>query len=223
MEMLNNCLIILDGDISQSLIKKFIYQNLPRNSFLIIAADGASNFLFKFKIIPDYIIGDLDSVSKKALSYLKKNGTIIKKISEQQHNDFEKCLIFALKNGFNNFRIIGYNGKRCDHLLNNFSILKKYDKKCNIKFLDDIFEIYFLERIKTLAYKKGELISLTAFPKATGIVTSGLKYNLKNENLEFGVREGALNEATLSIIKIKYRKGSLLIFKKHFGKLKLQN
>ena len=53
-----------------------------------------------------------------------------------------------------------------------------------------------------------------AFPKAEGITTHGLQYSLKNQKLELGIREGALNSAVSSKVRIVFKKGDLLIFKK---------
>jgi len=55
-----------------------------------------------------------------------------------------------------------------------------------------------------------------ALPSARNIITKGLEFPLKNESLEFGVREGTLNRSVSENISISFRKGSLLLFKKHF-------
>ncbi len=206
------CLIVLDGEINKKLLLKYL-KNPAGKSILVISADGASNKLYQWKIIPDYIIGDLDSITSKALNYFKKK-TIIKKIAEQEHNDFEKCIRFALSKKIQNIAVIGYGGKRSDHLLNNFSVMKKYYKRCRIKLIDKDFEIFFAGKVTEFECKKGVTVSLMALPKAEGITTCGLQYPLKNEKLEFGVREGALNKAVDSKVRIGVKKGDLLVFKK---------
>ncbi len=75
---------------------------------LFISADGASNKLYKWKIIPDYIIGDLDSITPEALAYFKKQKVIIKRIAEQEHNDFEKCIKLALSKKIKDHNCYGY-------------------------------------------------------------------------------------------------------------------
>jgi thiamine pyrophosphokinase len=216
----SNCLIVLDGEINKALLRKLFFQNSPRSSFIIIASDGAANTLYKLKYTPDYIVGDLDSISSQVLSNFKKRKVEIRKSPEQQHNDFEKCVLFAGKIGCNKIIIIGFSGKRIDHTINNFSILKKYSKLSYIKFLDDSFETFFLKKKSNISYRKNEVVSISAFPKATGINTSGLKYKLKNGILEFGKREGSLNKSISNTINIEFKKGSLLIFLKHFGNLR---
>lgn len=214
------CLIVCDGFVSKRLLDILLKKN-ERSSFAIISADGASNVLYRFKVNPDYIIGDLDSISPRTLLYYKNARVSIRKITEQQHNDMEKCISFALTKGMRFISVIGYGGKRIDHTINNFSILKKYYDKCNLRFVDDEFEVFMINKNTEFDYKIGEVISIMGFPKAEGIVTEGLQYALKNETLELGIREGALNKSISDNIKIHIKKGELIIFKKHFNNLTL--
>ena len=91
----------------------------------IIAVDSGLNFLDINKNVPDWIIGDLDSV--KNLKVWKLKGSHIKKIQEQETTDFEKCLYsfnapFFLGNAF--------LGERIDHSMAAISALVKMkDKK----------------------------------------------------------------------------------------------
>ncbi len=206
--------IFLNGKIPRlKLISKF----LATKSF-IIAADGGANFLIKAGIIPDLITGDFDSIKKNTIAYFQKNGVRIRKISEQDTTDFEKCLMYCTRRNLNDIIVFGATGIRADHTLNNFSILKRYQRKLKIKLISDEFEIFYLKKNFKFKYKPGEIISLLALPIAKRINTTGLMYELKNENLEFGVREGALNKSVSDIIHISYYNGSLLLFKKHFIK-----
>ncbi len=209
----NSCLIVLDGEINKSLLIKYI--NKPGIKPILISADGASNKLYEWKIIPDYIIGDLDSITPKALAYFKKKKVNIKRVAEQEHNDFEKCIKFALSEKLKDITVIGYGGKRADHMLNNFSVMKRYYNKCRIRFIDKDFKIFFAGKVTEFDCKIGDTVSLMAILKAEGITTYGLQYPLKNESLEFGIREGALNKAVSNKIKIKVKKGDLVVFKKH--------
>jgi thiamine pyrophosphokinase len=227
----NNCLIILDGEIHKKFLLKYLsstksVQKPPDSRFrgndktlktkpIILSADGASNKLYNWKIIPDYIIGDLDSISSKAKLYYKRKKVPIKLISEQEHTDFEKCIRFALSKKIKNITVIGYGGKRSDHLLNNFSVMKGYYKKSRLKLIDKDFEIFFADKVTELNCRKDDAVSLMAMPKAEGITTQGLRFPLKNEKLELGIREGALNKAVRKNVKIEFKKGDLLIFKKH--------
>lgn len=205
-----DCLIVLDGDVSVSLLKHLV----KSSQYTIIAADGAANLLYKLKIAPHFIIGDLDSVTLQALKYSMSRKTTIIKITEQEHNDFEKCIMFALSNKLKDITVIGYAGRRTDHMLNNFSVMKRYYRKSNIRFIDNEFEMFFVRKLAQFSCRKGAEISLLAMPKAGGVKTHGLKYPLYDETLQFGKRQGALNKAISNKVKIEVKSGDLLAVKR---------
>ncbi len=205
-------IIFLNGKLpTLRIISKFL-----KNNPYIICADGGANKIKKFKIVPDIILGDLDSIKKDTKVYFTKMKTVIIKIDEQDTTDFEKCLLYCTENDLNNIFIFGAISTRSDHKLNNFSILKRYYKVLKIKIIDDKFEIFFIDNSIEFDYKIGKVISFLAFPIAKRINTVGLKYPLDNEDLEFGVREGTLNSSESEKITINFSEGDLLLFKKHF-------
>lgn len=214
------CLIVCDGELNKKLLDKFIKLKPPQKPE-IIAADGASNFLYRHKITPGYIIGDLDAIRPEVLGFYKRKGVKIKKISDQYKNDLEKALKLALSRKIKNIFIIGATGKRPDHNLNNLSIIKRFSRKANIKLYDKTFEMFYIKKKCEFEYKRGEVVSLIPMPKASGIKTSGLKWQLNNATLEFGIREGALNLASDNHVTIDVHTGDLLVFKKHFGKINI--
>ncbi len=172
----------------------------------------------KYSAVPDLIIGDLDSILPQVLTYYRNKKVHVKKVINQNKTDLEKAIDLALKMKLKSITVIGYGGKRIDHTLNNFSILKKFSRKCNIRFVDNEFEIFYSGKVTEFEYRKGEIVSIIGIPKAGNITTQGLKWTLKNESLEFGKRQGALNVSVSDSVKIKTGKGDLLVFKKHFGK-----
>lgn len=208
---MSNCLIVCNGRLSKRILYKFISTAKPR--LQLIACDGASDFLYSHKVTPDNIIGDLDSISPKTLTYYKHKKVTIKKTADQNKNDLEKALRLAISKKFRNIFITGFTGKRFDHSLNNLSVLLRYYKKANIKIYDNKFEMFIIDKSTEFTCKAGNIISLIPLPEAKGIKTTGLKYPLNNKTLTFGKREGALNEAIGDYVKITITKGELLIMK----------
>lgn len=195
-----------------------IFDNYYKNSIYLICADGAANEIMKYKIIPNIILGDLDSAKKKTLKYYKNLGVQIRKIEEQDTTDFEKALLYSIENNFRNILIFGASSKRQDHTLNNYSVLKRYYKALNLKIIDTKFEIFFIDKNISIDYPKNKSISMMPMPIAKGITTKGLKYKLTDEDLELGVREGTLNVSEEKNITIDFKDGDLLLFKRHFIK-----
>lgn len=207
-------MIVCNGKIYKSDLNRLTKLNKPRKVIDTIACDGASDFLKKAGVTPDAIIGDLDSVKPETLKYFSKKKVKIKQVIDQNKNDLEKAIIFALSKKYKIICIIGLSGKRLDHTLNNISTLKKYCKKANIRFYENGFEGRIISKRIELNCGIGDAVSLIPLPKASGVITTGLKYPLKNESLEFGVRSGALNEAVSEDVKVSIRKGEILVIKK---------
>jgi thiamine pyrophosphokinase len=208
-----DAIIFLNGRISFGILKKYYNKGI-----YLICADGASNSLKKYKIIPNIILGDMDSTKPPALSYYRKRNVEIKKIEDQETTDFEKSLMYCMENNFKNILVFGASSKRQDHTLNNYSVLKRYYKSLNLKIIDNKHEIFFIDGKISFKYSKKKSISLMPMPFAGGITTKGLKYRLYNETLEFGLREGALNISESKTISIEFTSGDLLLFKRHFHK-----
>ena len=84
----------------------------------VIAVDGGSNAARSLKIIPDLIIGDLDSVSDQSLAYFKNNGVeIIRHPVEKDQTDSEIAVDYCFNNEFEELFIIAALGGRFDQQL----------------------------------------------------------------------------------------------------------
>ena len=198
-----DCIIVLNGDISENDISL-----LSCFKGIKIAADGSANTLIKNSIIPNYIIGDLDSFNVEHLPSM----TQLISILDQSKYDFEKCLDFAVSNNWKRILLIGMNGGALDHTLNNWSIFIKY--AVDIKLFSYACEqigILITDDI-TFDTKLGEIISIIPFPAAT-ITTDGLKWDLTNTTLEFGTSEGARNKTIKTNVTIKLHSGKYILFK----------
>lgn len=185
-------------------------------SDIIIAADGGAEFLYANDIVPGVLIGDLDSCSFKVMEQFRKKGVPVVRIREQETTDFEKALKFCKEHGVKKIDVLSGFSQRPDHTLNNFSVMKRYSKAFILRLLTDEFECFYAHKSVSFDYPKNEVVSMLAAPKASGIVTRGLKYPLKGESLEFGKREGTLNISVSGKVSISFRNGTLIIFKKHF-------
>jgi len=200
--------ILCDGDIPRP---SKIYHELS-DATLLIAADGGANRVKDLNITPNVIIGDLDSYTITG-----SETAIVIKDEDQETNDLEKALAYALENSVSDVLIIGGTGMRLDHTLKNLSVLLQFNPAFNsIVMLDDYAEIQIITSPFKAEYKIGTVISL--FPLSgivEGITTKGLKYPLNDEDLENGVRDGTSNETVEETIEITFNKGDLLLLSHH--------
>ncbi|MEX0770752.1 MAG: thiamine diphosphokinase [Balneolaceae bacterium] len=176
---------------------------------LFIAADGGGNAAHELKLVPRIVIGDLDSYSVSP-----DPQTEVIQDNNQESNDLEKALNKALESGAKEVWVFGAIGQRLDHTLKNLSVLKQFNARFkSLRFVDRYGELFLLPARYQAQYPVGTVISL--FPlsgKVSGITTRGLKYPLRDEALENGVRDGTSNETVSDRIEITHKKGDLLLF-----------
>lgn len=199
---------------------------LWKNATVRICADGASNRLFEWskkrqdKFIPDYIIGDLDSVHHEIRDYYQNQGTKVLKIKCQDSTDFTKCLRFASeclgKLDFTNFADLqplitsriefdsiycfcGFGG-RFDHAMSNINSLYSSCIKdlCTYIVSDESFT-FLLNKGKNLIYFRNDSYSgkyCGYFPIGcrTVVTTKGLKWDLESKTCAFGGLVSSSNE-----------------------------
>ncbi len=175
----------------------------------ILAADGAADRLIEMKITPDYIIGDMDSVSSGIIEGQSKAKIVID--TNQESNDFRKVMKFALGNGYRRVIILGFHGGDLEHTFNNWSVLMGEANFASICILDNGRYGIPINKSFRLSTIKGEIISIIPQPRAI-LSTWGLRWPLRGELLELGIREGARNMAIGDSIAIEIHSGSIILF-----------
>jgi len=183
------------------------------SDYLKIACDGAANHLLGFGFFPDIIIGDLDSFTPDVFPSLNPKQTTLIEDADQETNDLEKALNFALNKGIKQIEIIGGLGKRIDHTLKNLSVLLQFSNSFeSIYFLDDWGISFFSNSQTQVSAPFGTPISLIPFNgRVDGFITEGLEFPLKNEWLEMGKRDGTSNKMTDTNAVISKKSGDLLL------------
>ncbi len=184
----------------------------------LIAADGGANWLAKVDILPDLIIGDLDSIGENALRKFEER-VKIKKIKRQNDTDVEKAIKYAVSKKFEEVILLGASGDRLDHTLCNIGNLLKYADKIKIGMLHEKSFARVYKGEFELRTEPGETISFYAFSDDCLITARGLKYKLENEPLPFGVRSSTSNVALGKAIKIKAG-GCKIILIREFAAIK---
>ncbi|MBM4172045.1 MAG: thiamine diphosphokinase [Ignavibacteria bacterium] len=208
---MKKCIILANGEKP----KKNIYKYLESIGYsILICADGGANTALNQKIIPDYIIGDLDSIKPKTYDFFYDKCRIIKS-KNQNNTDVEKCLVYAIKNKFSNAILLGGIGNRLDHSLCNISILLKYHDSINIRLINKNSILMVYDSSVSLITKKNELISIFGFDKKTKITSNGLKYALNNDVLPFGTRESTSNQALGNEVKLNIKGGKIIVIREY--------
>ncbi len=176
---------------------------------IVIGADSGGHALLGYGFTPDIVIGDMDS-----FKYTNHDGINILEDPDQETNDLEKALHYALKQGATHAVVLGALGKRIDHLMKNMSVLQQFWSKFeNILFRDDYGDTFLVQSPYKPELPVGSIISF--FPVRNPVeefTSTGVLYPLTNSTLEMGGQDGTSNEITDQDSTITFKEGFLGVF-----------
>ena len=181
----------------------------------IICADGGTRHAFHMNIIPNIIIGDLDSSKAEYVEYYSsKDVPIIKYSSDKDKTDTHICLEYAMEK-YDEILILGATGSRLDHTLGNISILKlAADKGKTACIMDENNELYVIRDGIRLEGNKGDLLSLLPLSsKVEGINLKGTSYPLQNAVMEIGNPYGVSNKFEENVVELTITTGYMIVIK----------
>lgn len=189
-------------------------KNLPATEdfSLIACSDGAFHYLkamnFPFEKL-DFISGDFDSHfgNDEEVASDKFIHT-----PDQNKTDFQKSLEIIVERGYRKVSVYGGSGGEMDHFLGNLTVAFLFKNTLELTFFDDYSTYFFSPKQLVLNKVIGKTISLYPFPLAHNIVTEGLKWQLKNGDLELTHRIGTRNIAEEDQVSIEFESGDLVVF-----------
>ncbi len=160
---------------------------------LIICADGGYDHAKKNGIIPNVILGDMDSVS----SNVEKENIVVYP-TEKDFCDSEIAIDYALSKGADDIIMTGVTGSRLDHTLSNIHLMKRIADKGAVPCIKDEHNtLYYLCSNLRLFGMKGKTVSIIPMSeRLLGVTLSGFYYPLSNEDLYFCESRGISNVIT---------------------------
>jgi thiamine pyrophosphokinase len=182
-----------------------VFSNIP-----LICADGAALNVLKIGVEPDKVVGDLDSFYSDEISKTLNKSKIIYD-PDQEKNDFEKAINYCNSVGYENILIFGIHGGEYEHSLNNWSVFTKYSRDNNLVVYDKSRYGFNISQNISIDTLTDEIVSLIPVGKVK-LTTDNLQWELNNEVLELGKREGARNRSKGGEVKISIFEGELIFF-----------
>ena len=168
----------------------------------LVAADGGANFL-PTRLVPKYILGDLDSIVSPDLWVAK--GSKLIKINDQDSTDFEKC-ISAIKS--KKIIALGFMDQRLDHFLAVCSSLVRHRRLIFLVGKRDI--IFHLPNEFSIKLPIHSRVSLFPFKEINTVKAVGLKYPVEDTIFSPIGKIGTSNVSTSENIKISYKGSGML-------------
>ena len=93
-------LLLLNGNAPEKITN-------PQDYDIFVATDGAIQKAIQLGVIPDFVLGDFDSIDNELAKNLNVNFV---RTPDQNFTDFEKALAFIEEKGFSEVHIYGASG-----------------------------------------------------------------------------------------------------------------
>jgi thiamine pyrophosphokinase len=185
---------------------------LIKHDDFIICADGGTRHALTLNLIPNLIIGDMDSLPKNFL-LSTFNGKVIVFPKDKNETDLELAINHAITLNPNEIIIVAALGGRIDQTLANISLLTNFKlSTCDLRLNDGVEEIFLCKDQVQIKGSSGDIVSLIPWGgDVEGVLTENLKWKLNNETLFFDKTRGISNEMISDIAKISITNGLLLI------------
>ncbi|TAE40854.1 MAG: thiamine diphosphokinase [Runella slithyformis] len=178
----------------------------------VVVLDGAAQRVLDLGIKIDVLLGDFDHNFDPQRMLQQQFPMEIVHTPDQDKTDLEKGIEFLIARGFPAVNVVWATGRRADHTLANITNVVRYKNNLKVVIFDDYSKIFPLVGSFEKWYVAGTAISLVPVGEVKGIVTEGLKYNLRYETLKLGYRSGNSNEAAQDgFVKVSSTSGDLLI------------
>ncbi len=179
----------------------------------IIAADGGLVHVQALGLVPNLLIGDLDSVTPEQVRWAEEQGAEVRRFSpDKDETDLELALMAAAETGTSRILIVAALGGRLDQTLSNIFLLNLPAlANMDVRIDDGQQEVILVRESIDLIGQEGEMVSLLPLsPIVRGITTTGLKYPLEDASMIFYHSRGISNQMTGNKARIEFQSGILI-------------
>lgn len=155
---------------------------LLRSADVVVCCDGALSALEKRGIVPDVVIGDMDSVCGRALKRFP--GRVVR-VPDQETNDLTKAFSFVMEEvpDVGTIHILAATGYREDHTIANLSLLMEYERRwdlsargISVDLVSDYSTCLTIGDSTTLDVGEGRPVSLFTPDPSLKIHSEGLQW-----------------------------------------------
>ena len=186
--------LVLNGQLEDY---DYIREVMDYNTYeLIIAVDGGANHLYRLGIMPNYILGDLDSIDDDIRSYYEASDVVFKKFpTKKDETDAELAVWMVEEEGLLGIDI--------------------YDRGMYPRIISEREEIYILRNEEmNLKGSIGDIVSIIPVKgDARGITLANMEYSVEELDLKYSVTRGISNVMLAEDAYINVRDGCILVIK----------
>ena len=189
-----NCILIGAGDLTVS--------EIPiGEEDLCIAVDGGFEYCKLLEIVPDFIIGDLDSTGEeqaKTIAEIAKTAEdrVIILPTKKDDTDMLAAIKLGLSEGCRKFRIYGGMGGRLEHTIANIQCLLYLKEHNAVGYLMDGTGMILVAKEETISFRENleGYLSIFSMGDSCKLSLDNLKYTLKEKEIQNSYPLGISNE-----------------------------
>jgi len=175
---------------------------------ITVAVDGGFSFFKKARMIPDILIGDMDSVKGKPY-ITNPEIKLILFPPKKNETDSQLAVEYCIKNNAQSIDIIMPSVGEWDHclgnlmLLTNEKILKATQQSKKIKIINKNLELFYLKDNQLIfSNYKNNIISVIPFSKSIILNSYGMEYHAENLKIKRGHSHSLRNRIKTKRAKI---------------------
>lgn len=180
---------------------------------LVIAADAGYRHCVACGIVPDFVIGDFDSLCK-----VPDLSNVIRLPVEKDVTDTDAAVSLALEQGCKVIHLYGGMGGRPDHTLANYALVARLSQQGVAAYLygNGYVVTAVTDGALTLTGGGGETVSVFSWTdRSEGVTLRGLKYPLENAALTSTFALGVSNSFTEETATVSVEHGTLLVMREN--------
>lgn len=166
-----------------------------RDSDLVIAVDRGLEALLAGGLMPQVLVGDLDSLDPQLVDAAAQASVEVRQSPrEKNETDLELAVRAALAEGADRIHILGATGGRTDHLLGNISVLRWLHGKGVQAEMEDGSQTISVENGScSFSGTVGETVSILPAGSRSVVSARGLHYPLDKLELTADTARGISN------------------------------
>lgn len=175
-----------------------------------IAVDSGIEFYYRYKKLPEMVLGDFDSISKDGKEFISDERIETSSFPpEKDYTDLELGIEYLAEKGCRKIVILGAVGDRIDHSLANlFMMVRFYKKGIDLILKNNLMKIQVVEGEIEIQKDYKFLSVVPVSQEGIEITLEGFYYPLKNHPVEMGSTLAVSNFLTGERGRIKISKGT---------------
>lgn len=184
----------------------------------VLAIDAGAEACLAAGIVPEAVVGDMDSVRPETLAELERRGARIERHpAAKRDTDAALALGTSQARGAAGILFLGAGGGRADHALANVHLLAEAALSATARAIDDDAETWIVtpERPLDLSLPPGAIVSAIPFDAVVeGVTYEGLAYPLEGALMRAGDPYGVSNVVLAGPrVRVSVTKGRLLVMR----------